>query len=114
MMPAPMMAATQAPAASLDRSRAASGARLRPLLSASPSLGDDAELAFRPDDEARSRSRPDRDSAADIEDLAVISTMRTPSRLFVVTPYFRQCAPPELVATLPPRVQAIWLEGSGA
>ena len=28
-------------------------------------------------------------------------TRVTPIRLFVVTPYFRQCAPPEFIATLP-------------
>jgi hypothetical protein len=43
-----------------------------------------------------------------------IITMRSPSRLLVVTPYFRQWAPPELVAMLPPSVQASWLDGSGA
>jgi hypothetical protein len=32
----------------------------------------------------------------------------------VVKPYFRQWAPPEFSATLPPIVQTIWLEGSGA
>ena len=32
----------------------------------------------------------------------------------VVNPYFRQCAPPEFSATLPPMVQTCWLEGSGA
>jgi hypothetical protein len=32
----------------------------------------------------------------------------------VVNPYFRQCAPPEFSATLPPMVHTIWLEGSGA
>ena len=31
-----------------------------------------------------------------------------------VKPYFRQCTPPEFSATLPPMVQAIWLDGSGA
>ena len=34
--------------------------------------------------------------------------------LLVVSPYFRQCTPPEFSATLPPIVQAIWLDGSGA
>ena len=43
-----------------------------------------------------------------------ISTMRTPSTLLVVTPYFRQCAPPEFMAMLPAMVQASWLDGSGA
>ena len=43
-----------------------------------------------------------------------ISTMRTPRTLLVVTPYLRQCAPPEFMAMLPPIVQASWLDGSGA
>jgi hypothetical protein len=43
-----------------------------------------------------------------------ISTSVTPSRLFVVTPYFRQCAPPEFIAILPAMAQASWLDGSGA
>jgi hypothetical protein len=43
------------------------------------------------------------------------SPVSTPSRLLVVRPYLRQCTPPEFSATLPPIVQAIWLElGSGA
>ena len=39
---------------------------------------------------------------------------RTRSTLCTVSPYFRQCTPPEFSATLPPIVQAIWLDGSGA
>ena len=31
-----------------------------------------------------------------------------------MTPYLSVCGPPELVATLPPMVQAPWLDGSGA
>jgi hypothetical protein len=31
-----------------------------------------------------------------------------------VKPYFRQCAPPEFSAMLPPIEQTIWLDGSGA
>jgi hypothetical protein len=34
--------------------------------------------------------------------------------LLVVMPYFRQCTPPEFSATLPPMVQAICDDGSGA
>ena len=41
-------------------------------------------------------------------------TISTPSTLFVVRPYFKQCTPPEFSAILPPIEQAIWLEGSGA
>ena len=32
----------------------------------------------------------------------------------VVLPYLKQWGPPEFSATLPPMVQAIWEEGSGA
>ena len=42
------------------------------------------------------------------------ATNVSPSTWLVVKPYFRQCAPPEFSATLPPIVQTIWLEGSGA
>ncbi len=31
----------------------------------------------------------------------------------MVTPYLRQCGPPAFSATLPPTVQATWLDGSG-
>ncbi len=42
------------------------------------------------------------------------STASRPSTWFTVTPYFRVCGPPALVATLPPMVEATWLDGSGA
>ena len=41
-------------------------------------------------------------------------TMRRPRRLFTVTPYLRQWAPPEFMPMLPPIMQASWLLGSGA
>ena len=41
-------------------------------------------------------------------------TISIPMTLFVVSPYLRQCTPPEFSLTLPPMVQTIWLEGSGA
>ena len=41
-------------------------------------------------------------------------TTSTPSTWLTVTPYLSVCGPPEFVATLPPIVQAPWLEGSGA
>ena len=52
--------------------------------------------------------------AADVEDLAFDGDDLQPSRLLAVTPYFRQCAPPEFMLTLPPIMQASWLDGSGA
>ena len=42
------------------------------------------------------------------------STTSISSTWLVVKPYFRQCAPPEFSATLPPMVQTCWLDGSGA
>ena len=36
-----------------------------------------------------------------------------PSTWLVVTPYLKQWGPPAFSATLPPRVQAFWLAGSG-
>ncbi len=36
------------------------------------------------------------------------------SRLCTVSPYFRQCTPPEFSAMLPPMVQATCDDGSGA
>ena len=53
--------------------------------------------------------------AAELDDLAVDGARRARvSTLCTVRPYLRQCTPPEFSATLPPIVQAIWLEGSGA
>ena len=42
------------------------------------------------------------------------STISTPRMCCEVTPDARQWGPPALVATLPPMLQAAWLEGSGA
>ncbi len=42
------------------------------------------------------------------------STASTPSTWCTVKPYFRQCAPPEFSAMLPPIEQTLWLDGSGA
>ena len=44
----------------------------------------------------------------------IVELARTRSTLCTVRPYLRQCTPPEFSATLPPIVQAIWLDGSGA
>ncbi len=41
-------------------------------------------------------------------------TTSTASTWFVVAPYLSVWGPPEFSATLPPIVQASWLEGSGA
>ena len=61
------------------------------------------------------RSRAHRDAAPPISIISPsISTIFRPSTLLVVTPYLRQCAPPEFMPMLPASVQASWLEGSGA
>ncbi len=62
------------------------------------------------------RSRPGASSASEPNSTGSPSAMkpRTLSTLCRVSPYFKQCTPPEFSATLPPMVQAIWLLGSGA
>ena len=112
-----MIAATQPPASSAraeahqHRPRAFGGAE-----DADRRLGDDAELALGADDEAEKIvARRRRDDAPPMSTMVPsISTICTPSTLLVVTPYFRQCAPPEFMAMLPAMVQASWLDGSGA
>ena len=44
----------------------------------------------------------------------VRGTISAASTWLTVKPYFRQCAPPEFSATLPPIEQICWLDGSGA
>ena len=41
-------------------------------------------------------------------------TISSPVTWCTVNPCFRQCAPPEFSATLPPTEQTTWLDGSGA
>jgi hypothetical protein len=41
------------------------------------------------------------------------STTSSSTTWLVVTPYLRQWGPPAFSATLPPTVQAAWLDGSG-
>ena len=100
-MPAPMIAATHWLASSAESKpnstgRAPSAARNQPHRR----LGDDAELALG----AARRGRAGRSRRASIASppRSRISpsrvTRRTPRRLLVVTPYLRQCAPPEFIA----------------
>ena len=115
--PALMMSATQAPATSFESKpirtgRAPSGLRQ----DAQRGLGHDAKLPFGPADHAQ-KVQPRRVAPwapPSVTTVPSIRTSVTPSRLFVVTPYFRQCAPPEFIAMLPAMAQASWLEGSGA
>ena len=63
-----------------------------------------------------SRSRPGASSASPPSSMispSMVAT-RTRSTLCTVRPYLRQCTPPEFSATLPPMVQAICEDGSGA
>ena len=63
-----------------------------------------------------SRSSPGLSSASPPNSIGSPSAVKPRTRITLcrVRPYFRQCTPPEFSATLPPMVQAIWLEGSGA
>ena len=114
--PARMMSETQAPATSLEAKpmrtgRAPSGLRrMRSVASVTtPSWPSEPQTTPR-------RSRPGASRWAPPSSTTVpsISTMVTPSRLLVVTPYFRQWAPPEFMPMLPAMAQASWLDGSGA
>jgi hypothetical protein len=111
-----MMSETQAPATSLlNRSPSARAARPRACAGCAGGLRHDAELPFGAADEPQQViARRIQVRAADLDTSPSIVTIFTPSRLFVVTPYFRQCAPPEFIATLPAMAQASWLDGSGA
>ncbi len=63
-----------------------------------------------------SRSRPGASGASEPNSTISpsIVTARTRSTLCTVRPYLRQCTPPEFSETLPPIVQAICDDGSGA
>ncbi len=115
-MPAPMMADTVSPASSTESKPNSTGCapsaarRMRTVASVTmPSCPSDPTT--RP-----SRSSPPASMCWPPMSTTVpsTSTMRTPSTLLVVTPYFRQWAPPEFIAMLPAMVQASCDEGSGA
>ena len=98
-------------------SRRENGPRIfRAAQDAHDRLGDDSDLTLGPHGEAkevegRANPAPRRRKSTSVPS---IRTMRTPSTLLVVTPYLRQCAPPEFIPILPPIVQASWEDGSGA
>jgi hypothetical protein len=79
-------------------------------------LGDDAQLAFGAADHAEQViARPHPGTHRQCRRCRPrMVTIFTPIRLLVVTPYFRQCAPPEFIAMLPAMAHASWLDGSGA
>ena len=111
-----MMSETQAPATSLESKpnstgRAPSGLRrMRSVASVTtPSWPSEPQTTPEQVEPGASRCAPPSSTT-----VPSISTSVTPSRLLVVTPYFRQCAPPEFIAMLPAMAQASWLDGSGA
>ena len=114
--PAPVMLRTASPAASIEGKSASSTATLAGVRSSRrvmavamprvPSLPMNTPRRSRP---GISGSSPPRVA---IEPSG--STTSIASTWLLVTPYFRQCTPPEFSATLPPMLQATWLEGSGA
>ena len=91
-------------------------ARLRVAGQVDDHLGDDAEGPLVADDQPGQVITRGVSSVAPPVWTTVPSgsTSSTPRTWLTVTPYLSVCGPPELVATLPPMVQAVWLEGSGA
>jgi hypothetical protein len=76
------------------------------------------ELRRNPERPLRPDERPEQVGPAvpdrELDELPVGSTISAASTWFDVNPYFRQCAPPEFSATLPPIVQTCCDDGSGA
>ena len=62
----------------------------------------------------RGRSPPRQNLAAEPNDLASIVTISMPMTLLVVRPVFEAVHPARILGDIPPIVQAIWLDGSGA
>ncbi len=116
MMPAAITPATASPACRMS-------AKLAMMQRASTGLGTSrtvtsvvtASMPSLPTTTA-SRSRPSASRASEPNSIGSPSIVNplTRSTLCSVSPYLRQCTPPEFSATLPPIVQAIWLDGSGA
>jgi hypothetical protein len=78
-------------------------------------LGNDAEQPLRAGDDAKEIVATGvQVLAADAYDLAGHQHDLTAQHVVGGHPYFRQCTPPEFSAILPPIVQAICEEGSGA
>ncbi len=115
-MPSAMIAETADPAASIEAKPARSVVTFSGRRSSRTVAF--VTIASVPSDPTRtpSRSRPGASSTA--PPMCTISpsgsTASTPSTWCTVKPYFRQCAPPEFSAMLPPIEHTIWLDGSGA
>ena len=115
-MPAAMIAEVAAPAASVDSNPArkvCTDSALRSSFTVTsvvtPSVPSDPT-------NAPSRSYPGASGARCPSRTAEPSGMTTSaaSTWLLVKPYFRQWAPPEFSATLPPIERICWLDGSGA
>jgi hypothetical protein len=111
-IPAPMIAETTSPAASVE-GNAASSVSTRSGLGTTPTT---ISVAI-PSVPSEPTNAPARSSAPLRSSLTVspsASTTRSSCTCVDVKPYFRQWAPPEFSATLPPIVHTCWLDGSGA
>ena len=116
MMPAAMIAATASPALTTSSNEAIS-TRASCGLGTSLTVASvtTASMPSEPITRA-SRSRPG-ESSASLPNSTTSPSMvrpRTRSTLCTVSPYLRQCTPPEFSAMLPPIEQAICEDGSGA
>ena len=114
--PARIMSDTQAPATSLlskpiNTGSAPSGlCRIRNVASVTmPSWPSEPQMTPNKSNPSASKWLPPMSRIS-----PCIVTNFTPIKLFEVTPYFKQCAPPEFIAMLPAIAQANWLDGSGA
>jgi hypothetical protein len=116
MMPAAMTAATASPAlrmslklAMMQRASCGLGTSRTVTSSVTASMPSEPTTTG-----SRSNPGPSRAPEPKTTGSPSIVRPRTCSTLCSVNPYLRQCTPPEFSATLPPMVQAIWLDGSGA
>ena len=114
--PAAVTSRTASPAASMEVKSARSTATLwglrnrrRVMAVAMPRVPSLPINAPRRSNSGASSSSPPR-----VITLPSGSTTSMARTWLLVTPYLRQCTPPEFSAMLPPMLQATWLEGSGA
>ncbi len=111
--PAPMIAETASPPASIEPNAASRVCTVSgSLVSRTVTLVVMPRVPSEPT-KAPSRSYP----APSLVSSTISPSGQTISQArtwWEVKPYFRQCAPPEFSATFPPIEQICWLEGSGA
>ncbi len=117
MMPAAMIAATASPAVPTSSNDAMMTRAVCGFgISLTVTSVDDREHPFGADHERQQveARRVGRVASRTRRRRRPSSAARTFSTLWTVRPYFRQCTPPEFSATLPPMLQAICDDGSGA